>query len=80
MARDNEMTVTLSANTVRVQISGDELVLEFGRFVPDEEHPVPPLGHPPDVRVVIPRALARPLLDVLRQHAPVSCTTDLRVN
>jgi hypothetical protein len=78
--RDDETPVTVYANTVRVQTSGDDLVLEFGRFVPDAEHPVPPLQHLPEVKVVIARALIAPLMDVLRQHAPAIGVRESRSN
>jgi hypothetical protein len=60
--------MTIYANLVNVRSNGNDVVLEFGSFFPDDDRPFPPTNHQPEVRVVISRELVGPLLDVLRER------------
>ncbi len=58
--------MTLYANLVNVRDAGQNVVLEFASFFPDAELRLPPREFPCDVRVVVPRHLITPLIDILR--------------
>jgi hypothetical protein len=60
--------MTIYANVVNVRGTGRECVLEFGSYFPEGGQDVPPKGHSPEVRVVIPEGLVGPLVDILRQR------------
>jgi hypothetical protein len=72
----------LEANVVNVRTLGSELVLEFASFFPDGERQFPPKDFPPEVRVVVPKDLVGPLVDILHQRlAPTeSCGDGTRAN
>jgi hypothetical protein len=75
---DNAMT--FYANIVNVRVTGNDVVLEFGSFVPDGDRQFPPKGHQPDVRVVIAREVVAPLIEILQARQASAPPTDARPN